>query len=113
MSQEKPVLVYFWATWCGACRAVSPSVNFISDHFSESYHVATVALSSGEQQRVKQYLNAKAYNFNVINDPKGTISRTWGIAVTPTIFVIHKGEITSVTTGLTSAFGMWLRLMLA
>ncbi|PKG39195.1 protein disulfide oxidoreductase [Psychromonas sp. Urea-02u-13] len=109
MSQEKPVMVYFWATWCAVCTSVSPSVDFISDN----YQVVTIALSSGEAQRIKQYLNAKEYNFTAINDPKGEISRTWGVSVTPTIFVIDKGEITSVTTGFTSPIGMWLRLLIA
>ncbi len=109
MSQEKPVMVYFWATWCAICSSVSPSVDFISDN----YQVVTVALTSGEPQRIKQYLNTKEYSFDVINDPKGEISRTWGVSVTPTIFVINKDEITSVTTGFTSPIGMWLRLLLA
>ena len=109
MSQEKPVLVYFWATWCAICSSVSPSVDFMSD----SYQVVTVALTSGEPKRIKQYMNAKEYNFSVVNDPKGEISRAWGVSVTPTIFVINKGEITSVTTGFTSPMGMWLRLLLA
>ncbi len=113
MSQEKPVMVYFWATWCGVCSSVSPSVDFISNYLSNNYHVVTVALTSGEPQRIKQYLNAKEYNFSVVNDPKGLISREWGISATPTLFVINKGEITSVTTGFTSPFGMWLRLLVS
>lgn len=109
MSQEKPVMVYFWATWCAVCNSVSPSVDLISEH----YQVVTVALTSGEKKRIEQYLNAKQYQFDVINDPQGQISRKWGISVTPTIFVIYKGEITSVTTGFTSPVGMWLRLLFA
>lgn len=27
----KPVIVYFWATWCGACKFVSPTVNSFND----------------------------------------------------------------------------------
>ena len=27
MSQEKPLLIYFWATWCGVCKYTTPSVN--------------------------------------------------------------------------------------
>jgi len=109
MSQEKPVLLYFWATWCAVCNSVSPSVNFVSEH----YQVVTVALTSGEDKRVKQYLKSKDYNFNVVNDPKGDITRAWGVSVTPTIFVIDKGEITSFTTGFTSPMGMWFRLIFA
>ena len=109
MSQEKPVLVYFWATWCSVCSTVSPSVDFVSN----GYQVVTVALSSGPDERVQRYLGAKDYDFTVVNDEKGLISRQWGISVTPTLFVINKGEISSVTTGFTSPFGMWVRLLLS
>ena len=109
MSQEKPVLVYFWATWCSVCSTVSPSVDFVSD----GYQVVTVALNSGPDERVKRYLGAKDYGFTVVNDEKGLISRQWGISVTPTLFVINKGKISSITTGFTSPFGMWARLLLS
>jgi len=109
MSQEKPVLVYFWATWCSVCTTVSPSVNFVSD----GMQVVTIALNSGEKQRVKQYLDAKEYDFTVLNDPKGAISKAWGISLTPTLIVVDKGEITAVTTGFTSPFGMWARMLLS
>lgn len=109
MSQEKPVLVYFWATWCSVCRTVSPSVDFVSDQ----YQVVTVALNSGDEARVQRYLNAKDYHFPVVNDPTGLISREWWISVTPTIFIVDKGEVSSVTTGFTSPFGMWARLLLS
>ncbi|WP_413691606.1 protein disulfide oxidoreductase [Psychromonas sp. KJ10-2] len=109
MSQEKPVLVYFWATWCSVCTTVSPSVNFVSD----GMQVVSIALSSGSEERVQQYLNAKDYDFTVLNDPKTVISRTWGISLTPTLIVVDKGEITAVTTGFTSPFGMWARMLLS
>lgn len=109
MREDKPVLVYFWATWCGACRFVSPSVNFISG----SHDVVSIALNSGSNKRLDQYLAAKDYHFTVVNDPEGKISRDWGVSVTPTILVINKGKITSVTTGFTSPIGIWARLWLA
>lgn len=109
LSQEKPVLLYFWATWCGVCSTVSPSVDFISAH----YQVISVVLSSGPQQRIQHYLNGRQYSFSTVNDPKGIISREWGVSLTPTLFVIEKGQIKSLTTGFTSPLGMWLRLLMA
>ena len=109
MSQDKPVLVYFWATWCSVCSFVSPSVDFVNGQMQ----VVTVALNSGENKRVQQYLRAKDYDFIVVNDSRGEIGREWGISLTPTIIVIDKGEVTSVTTGFTSPFGMWARMLLS
>lgn len=34
-----PVLAYFWATWCGPCRLVAPSVDQISEQYSDRLKV--------------------------------------------------------------------------
>ena len=108
LSEEGPVLVYFWASWCQVCSWVSPAVSDLS----ENYQVITVALASGNDDRVRRYSAAKELNFPVINDNDGELSRTWKVNVTPSIFIIKEGEIKSVTTGFTTKVGMLLRLWL-
>lgn len=105
----KPVIVYFWATWCGACKLVSPTVNSLSD----SHQVVSVAFSSGSDDRVQRFIDAKEYDFPVINDLSGSISRSWGINVTPSIVIIKDGKISSIATGVTSPIGLWLRTYFA
>jgi thiol-disulfide isomerase/thioredoxin len=106
MSHDKPVLLYFWATWCPVCNFVSPSVNWLS----ESHQVISVALTSGDDQRLGQFMAYKEYGFPVINDPTGRIGKLWGVAATPSIVIIKNGEISSITTGFTTPIGIWLRL---
>ncbi|WP_353499541.1 protein disulfide oxidoreductase [Vibrio sp. CB1-14] len=108
-SHEEPVVLYFWATWCGACKLVSPTVDWFSNH----YQVVSVALSSGSDERVHRYMQAKDYEFPVINDSNGLISRQWNISVTPTIAVIYKGKIENISTGVTTPMGLWLRIFSA
>lgn len=109
MSDEKPVLLYFWATWCSVCKLVSPSVNWLADN----HQVVSVAVTSGENQRVAQFMKYKEYNFPVINDPTGKIGREWGVTATPSIIIIKNGQISSITTGATTPIGLWLRLIFA
>ena len=106
MSHDKPVLLYFWATWCPVCNFVSPSINWLS----ESHQVISVALTSGDDQRLGQFMAYKEYNFPVINDPTGRIGKLWGVAATPSIVIIKNSEISSITTGFTTPIGIWLRL---
>ena len=75
--------------------------------------MVTIALTSGKGARVSQYLQEKDYNFTVINDVAGDISKQWGVFVTPTIVILDKGKIKFITTGFTSPLGIWLRLLAA
>lgn len=109
MSKKEPVLVYFWTTWCVACKFVTPVVDWLSS----SYPVVGVSLTSGKDERVKRYMDAKAYSYNNINDTQGNIARDWGISVTPTLIVINDGKVTSVTSGMTTPMGIAARLWLA
>lgn len=107
LSEEKPVLLYFWASWCGVCRFTTPDVARLHQ---EGVNVMTIALRSGSEADVSRWLTRKNVTFPVINDASGEISRRWKISVTPTLVIVSKGEVVSTTSGWTSYWGMKLRL---
>ncbi|MDN8599797.1 protein disulfide oxidoreductase [Citrobacter sp. S2-9] len=107
LSDEKPVLLYFWASWCGVCRFTTPDVARLHQ---EGVNVMTIALRSGSEADVSRWLTRKNVTFPVINDASGEISRRWEISVTPTLVIVSKGEVVSTTSGWTSYWGMKLRL---
>lgn len=106
LSQNKPVMIYFWATWCPACQFVSPTIDWMSGKFE----VLSVATSSGDTRRLNGYMKQQGYSFRVINDQNGHISRQWGIRATPSIVIISNGEIKTITTGISTPPGLWLRM---
>jgi thiol-disulfide isomerase/thioredoxin len=107
MSQDRPLLVYVWATWCGVCRYTTPSVAKIAE---EGGNVVSVALRSGDDATLSNWLARKHYVMPTVNDATGQLSRSWQVQVTPTLMIVSKGEVKSVTTGFTSGWGMKLRL---
>ncbi|MCS2152737.1 protein disulfide oxidoreductase [Scandinavium goeteborgense] len=107
MSQDRPLLVYVWATWCGVCRYTTPSVAKIAE---EGGNVISVALRSGDDATLSNWLARKHYAMPTVNDASGQLSRSWQVQVTPTLMIVSKGEVKSVTTGFTSGWGMKLRL---
>ena len=104
LSKDEPVLLYFWASWCGVCRFTTPEVDRLR---SEGENVMTIALRSGNEAEVSRWLLRKGVEFPVINDANGAISRSWAISVTPTLVVMSQGRVVSTTIGY---WGMKLRL---
>ncbi|MEG9476680.1 protein disulfide oxidoreductase [Mannheimia indoligenes] len=109
LSHKKPMLLYFWGSWCHYCEFVSPNIQELSENGTE---VLGVALKSGNNTEVQSYLNENGYTFATINDPTGEFSQGWDIQATPTILMIKDGKIIHHTTGYTSNLSLKLRLWL-
>lgn len=76
----------------------------------EGGNVLSVALRSGDEAKIRQYLAAKNIAMPVVNDPLGELSAQWDVGVTPTFVIIDSGRVVSTTTGWTSYWGMKARL---
>lgn len=110
LSAQTPMLLYFWGSWCHYCKFTSPAIQQLVE---ENVPVLTIALKSGNTQEVEAYLKQEHNHFPVINDLDGKISKSWNIQATPTILIIKDGKIMQHTTGLTSYWGLKIRLWLS
>lgn len=110
LSKEKPVLVYFWGSWCAICRQTSPIINKLAQ--SNHYPVVTIAVNSGSNADVQQYLNQHQWQFVTVNDSDGQVFQAWQGQVTPSYVILENGEMKQGFTGIHFAWELTLRLWL-
>lgn len=105
-----PAIIYFWAEWCGVCSMMQHAVSAVS----ADYPLLTVALRSGTDSRIEEYLQEKQLAWPVINDTRGDIAERYGVKSVPALFFINAdGDIVFTSVGYTSEWGLRVRLWLA
>ncbi len=106
----KPVLVHFWATWCGVCEAESGTL----DALARDHAMVTVATDSGQAAEIRAGMQKRGLGFPVVVDADGAIARAWGVHAFPTSFFVGPDQaIRFAETGFTSGPGFRARLWLA
>ena len=99
---KKPVLLIFWATWCGYCAKELPDLkDFTQEHQDE---IQVIAVDSGEpRETIRDYIEEKEINFLMLLDEDRTIWNQYFVRGTPSHFLIDKqGKITALRPGLAS-----------
>jgi len=106
-AKGKPILIHFWATWCPTCKLESQNIQTLS----EKYNVLTIAVKSGNDDKINAYLKEHDLNFRVINDEKGILSNSFQVPAFPTTFIYDKnGQLSFVEVGYTSTLGLLFRM---
>ena len=100
--QGKPVLVNFWATWCGPCQVEMPLIQEYYEKYSPDLKVMAVNYDEAVGD-VQPYVKELGLTFPVILDPGGKITDLYRIRGFPTTYFIDsEGFVQGVYVGIMS-----------
>lgn len=104
----RPVLLYFWGTWCGVCSAQSPAIESLRDDIQ----VLSIAVNSGDDHSLRRYMEAQGYHFPVHHDTRRAWSARFKVSAFPTLFIYDgEGELRFTEVGYTSWLALKVRLL--
>ena len=89
--QGKPVLLNFWASWCGPCQMEMPDFQDYYEKFGEQVHFVIVNLTDGQQETVESasaFIAEKGYTSPVYYDTDIDAAMKYGVSAVPVSYFI-------------------------
>jgi len=96
----RPVILNFWATWCGPCRYEVPAFKAFSEKYPEEKVVVIAVNTQDDPDSALGYAKADGLKFVIPVDPTGAVAGLYNIRGLPTTYIIdEKGVIKSIKIG--------------
>jgi cytochrome c biogenesis protein CcmG, thiol:disulfide interchange protein DsbE len=86
-----PVVLEFWATWCGNCKQMEPAMRTAMKKYGAQVQFITVAVSINQSaERVKAWQKINALPGTILYDRKGEVSGAYDTPATSYVVVLNK-----------------------
>jgi len=106
-NEGKPLVIHFWADWCRVCKVEASNIEAVS----KKYEVLTIAVNSGDNEKLNAYMKERSLSFKVLNDVEGKWAKKFKVEMFPTTFIYNgKGELKFTEVGYTTTAGLLARL---
>ena len=96
-NEGSPIVISFWATWCKPCKKELNNIAEVYEDWQDETNVKIIAISiddSRSMSKVKPYVNASDWDYEVYLDTNSDLKRAMGVSTVPHTFLLNaKKEI--------------------
>src|SRR5690554_2230918 len=95
-NSDKPVIVSFWATWCGPCIKELKAIKEVYAQWQKEFGVELVAISIDDaktRNRVRPMVSGSDWNYTILLDENHDMKRAMNVANVPYTVIMYKGKI--------------------
>jgi len=95
-SADKPVIVSFWATWCGPCIKELKAIKEVYPQWQKEFGVELVAVSIDDaktRNRVKPQVSGAGWDYTILLDENHELKRAMNVANVPYTVIMYKGKV--------------------
>lgn len=103
LKSDIPVLVDFWASWCGPCKSEMPDFEKMYKKYDNDIEFMMVNMTDGGQEtkeNAKNFIKLEEYKFPVYYDVNMSAGRAYNVMSIPATYFINKdGKIVAYANG--------------
>lgn len=100
--EGQPVLLDFWATWCGPCAAQTPILDRLARRYeARGLRVVGINVADDDPSAATRYAAKKNLSYPIVLDADGSVQKQYGVSKLPTLVLVDKrGQVHRVASGL-------------
>ena len=91
---KKPLVVNFWASWCGPCKIEAPELVNLYKQYQDQVEIYAVNLTTSDSESgASAFAQEYGFDFPVLLDKDGKVGKLYNVAAIPTTYFISSDGI--------------------